>query len=165
MTQTWGGGKERMRATMAEQAGEQPQGYARVDTFDPTAAPPSKQQIGHGPGGRAAGTRSKGLNARAVADVLESYGLDPVEEIAKILQARKPVLDREGKPVLDELGNPQMVSTIADDLRLRTLNELAQYTRPKLKAVEVTVKAPELTDEQIDRRLEGLLRRRDVTGS
>jgi len=44
------------------------------------------------------------------------------------------------------------------DVRLRMLNEVLQYTQPKLKAVEMKVSgALDLTSEQLDKRLGMLL--------
>jgi hypothetical protein len=46
------------------------------------------------------------------------------------------------------------------DTRLRTLNELLQYTQPKLKAVEVKLNGNlELSSEQLDQRLGALIAR------
>ena len=115
----------------------------------------SGQQIGHGPGGRA--SRSGKLNLRAVSDVLEGYGLDPIEELAKVLTTQEPLRARDGSEVLDTDGKPVMKPVVDMDTKVKLLTELAQYTRPKLKSVEVVNKGPELTDEQIDRRLEALL--------
>lgn len=115
----------------------------------------SKPQIGHGPGGRA--SRSNKLNLRAVSDVLESYNLDPIEELAKVLTKEEPHRARDGTVVRDEEGKPLMKPVVDIDTRVKLLTELAQYTRPKLKSVEVVQKSPELTDEQIDRRLQALL--------
>lgn len=121
--------------------------------------PIDTSQIAAGQGGRT--TKSAGrLNLRAVADVLEGYGLDPIEEVAKVLTGRKQLRDKQGKVVIDEAtGQPVTEPLVDGDVRLRTLLELAQYSRPKLKAVEVTNKGPELTDEQIDARLKALMDR------
>lgn len=120
----------------------------------------SNVQIGHGPGGRA--SRSGKLNLRAVSDVLEGYGLDPVEELAKVLTTKEPLRARDGSTVKDEHGNDVMKPMVDMDTRVKLLTELAQYTRPKLKSVEVVSKGPDLTDEQIDRRLEALLAKSGV---
>lgn len=121
-----------------------------------SSAPP---QIRGGQGGRSTHSAAR-LNMRAVADVLERYGLDPIEEVAKVLTETQPLLDRHGNAVIDEkTGQPIQVDKVAGETRLRTLLELAQYTRAKLKATEVTIKAPELTNEQIDARLQALLAR------
>jgi len=115
--------------------------------------------INAGQGGRTTKSAAR-LNFRAVADVLEGYNLDPIEEVAKVLMKEEPLLDKLGKLVVDEFGNPVMKPALDTDTRLRALLEMAQYSRPKLKAVEITNKAPELSDEQIDMRLKALLDRR-----
>lgn len=146
---------DQRRGEMSQMLG-MPPGMATLDEFVPHGDERITAQISHGPGGRA--SRSGKLNLRAVADVLETYGLDPIEEIAKAIVAQEPVV-QGGQPVLDQDGKPLMKPVLNGDVRLRSLLELAQYSRPKLKAVEVTTKAPELTDEQIDRRLEALITR------
>lgn len=147
----------RDNGSLREQAGDVPR-LAEAPT--PFGGYVSAQQIGAGQGGRT--TKSRGrLNLRAVADVLESYDLDPIEEVAKVLMKQEPVLDRDNKPVLDpDTGEPMMKPALAADVRLRTLLEIAQYARPKLKAVEISTKGEELPEEMIDRRLEALLARR-----
>lgn len=105
------------------------------------------------------GSRSDRLNLRAVSDVLEGYGLDPIEELAKVLTAKDVKRARDGSPVLDGDGKPLTEPVLDMDTRVKLLTELAQYTRPKLKSVEVVNKTPELTDEQIDRRLQALVER------
>jgi len=67
------------------------------------------------------------INLKAVAEVLASRGLDPTEAIIDILQ-----------PV-DENGNP-VPSRLDADVQARILNELLQYTQPKLKSVEIRAK-------------------------
>lgn len=121
-------------------------------------------QITAGQGGRTTKSAAR-LNLRAVADVLETYGLDPVEEVAKILVKTEPVLDSHGRPVLGEDGQPLTRPALPQDVRVRTLLELAQYSRPKLKSVEVTQKPAELSDDDVDARLSALLerRKRDLT--
>lgn len=135
-----------------------PSGYETTSTLFSDAEPYSRPQLAHGPGSAVAKRGGK-LNLRAVAEVLDSYGLDPIEEIAKAVVQEEPLLDRNNEPILDENGKPKTRPVLDRDARLRTLLELAQYSRPKLKAVEVTNKTPELTDEQIDRRLDALLRK------
>lgn len=103
------------------------------------------------------------LNLKAVADVLGQYGLDPADELAKILTKRKPVLDGKGNPVIDpETGEAKTEPVLPTDLALKTHLELLRYTRPQLKAVEVTMKEPELTDEQVNARIKALMARRSA---
>lgn len=143
-------------ADLREQVGDVPRMAAVPDPYGTPYAP----QIAAGQGGRT--TKSLGrLNLRAVADVLETYGLDPIEEVAKILVKEEPLLDRQGNAVINQAtGAPMMKPALPSDVHLRTLLELAQYSRPKLKAVEITQKAPELTDDQVEKRLAALLDRR-----
>lgn len=68
--------------------------------------------------------RGARINLKAVGEVLAARGLDPTEELIDILDA----VDDKGRPVLDA------------DVRARILNELLQYTQPKLKSVEVRAK-------------------------
>lgn len=105
------------------------------------------------PDASSTGRRGKGMNLRPVMEVLLEYGLDPAAELAKALTEMKPVTDRQGNPVLGDDGKPLMQPVLDADARSRLHVELLQYTRPKLKAVEVTMKAPELTDEQVERRI------------
>lgn len=100
------------------------------------------------------------INLAPVAEVLARYGIDPAEELARLLAERVPVLDASGRPVLDAEGKPMLRSMLPPGDHGKLAAELLQYTRPKLKATEITVKPPELTDDQIDRRLESLLARR-----
>lgn len=62
-----------------------------------------------------------GINLRAVAEVLVSYGLDPTVEFVKVLQI-------EG--------------ALEPEVRARMLLEVMQYVHPKLKSVEVTQDKP-----------------------
>jgi hypothetical protein len=143
------------RGELREQVGDVPRMAAVPSPFGQEEG----RQVTAGQGGRS-GKNSGRLNLRAVADVLETYGLDPIEEVAKTLVKTKPLVDRDGKPVIDpETGEIIQVPVLDGDTRLRTLLELAQYSRPKLKAVEVTNKTPELTEEQVEARLKALLER------
>lgn len=103
--------------------------------------------------------RERRIDLKDVGTILARYGLDPIERVAQILTKETPVLDRSGNPVLDKDGNPMMKPALDDNTAARTCLELAQYQRPKLKAVEVTSKDPALTEEQIDRRLDSLYER------
>ena len=140
-------------------AGDVPR-MASLQDYGVFGEPSSGVQIGHGPGGRA--SRNGRLNLRAVSDVLEGYGLDPIEELAKVLTTQEPVRARDGCAVIGPDGKPVTKPVVDMDVRVKLLTELAQYTRPKLKSVEVVNKGPELTDEQIERRLESLMARKKV---
>jgi hypothetical protein len=76
------------------------------------------------------------INLRAVAEVLAARGLDPTEELVDIVDA----VDDRGRPILDP------------EVRARILNELLQYTQPKLKSIEVRGKVAatsfDINDEQ-----------------
>lgn len=98
------------------------------------------------------------MNLRAVSEALVEAGLDPAVEILRILQAKVPATTRGGAPVLDAKGQPIMVDAIDPDTKLRTLNEMLQYTQPKLKAVEMKVSGHlELDDDQLNQRLSALI--------
>lgn len=99
------------------------------------------------------------INLKAVADALAEEGLDPTTEMIRVLKAKIPVTDRQGNPVIDLVtGEQRMIDMIDPDTKLRTLNELLQYTQPKLKSVEMKVSGSfELTDEQLDARIAGLM--------
>ena len=98
------------------------------------------------------------INLVAVAEALASEGLDPAIEMVRILQSQVPLLSRGGAPVVDEDGELVMVDALDADTKLRTLNEMLQYTQPKLKAVELKISgALDLTSEQLDVRLAALL--------
>lgn len=100
------------------------------------------------------------INLRAVSEVLADYGMDPAAEMVRILTAEIPVTDTSGEPVLDENGEPLMTPALDADTRLRFMNELLQYTQPKLKSVDVKVDhTADLTDEQLERRIALLLAR------
>lgn len=64
--------------------------------------------------GATKGRRGGGIDLKKVAEVLSAHGLDPTEEIVKVL----PSLDAS--------------------LKSRVLLELLNYCQPKLKAVELT---------------------------
>lgn len=104
------------------------------------------------------------VNLAPVAEVLLRYGLDPAEELARLLAERVPVLDSSGNPVLDADGKPMLRTMLSPADHGKLAAELLQYTRPKLKATEITVKPAELTDDQIDRRLEMLLAKQGPSG-
>jgi Tat protein secretion system quality control protein TatD with DNase activity len=97
------------------------------------------------------------INLKAVAEACIDEGLDPAVEITKALNKQIPLF-RNGAQVFDDNGLPVMVHLVDADTRLRTLNELLQYTQPKLKAVEVKMSGSlELSSDQLDQRLASLL--------
>lgn len=98
------------------------------------------------------------INLRAVSEVLADYGMDPAAEMVRILTAEEPVLDTDGAPILDENGEPMTRPALDADTRLRFMNELLQYTQPKLKSVDVKIDhTADLTDDQLDKRIALLL--------
>jgi hypothetical protein len=128
--------ENRRRQGFAELAGDVPrESRPEVDGFEHMYEPQIRRP-----------NRQGKLNLRAVVDVLDSYGLDPIEELAKVL-------------VDKATGQPVMKPKLDIETHVKLLTELAQYTRPKLKAVEITNKTPELSDEQIERRLQALMDR------
>jgi hypothetical protein len=64
------------------------------------------------------------INLKAVAEVLAARGLDPTEALVDILYPT----DDEGKDIPCRLPA---------DVQARVLNELLQYTQPKLKSIEI----------------------------
>ena len=100
------------------------------------------------------------INLRAVSDALVEEGLDPAVEFARVLKGRA-LYDDEGKPVIDPVtGEPVRRYAIDEDVRVRMLSEILQYTQPKLKAVEVKLSGSlELTSEQLEQRLSALLQK------
>ena len=75
------------------------------------------------------------INLRAVAEALAEEGLDPATELIRIIQA----------------------GSLEPKVQASILNELLQYTQPKLKSIEVKGKF-ELTEEQIDNRIQSLMK-------
>ena len=80
------------------------------------------------------------INLRAVAEVLADEGMDPAAEMVRILKEKIPLRDRQGMVVIGADGEPVLVDRIEPEVKLRMLNEMLQYTQPKLKAVEMTGK-------------------------
>lgn len=149
--------QERQRAAARDLLGDVPQ-LSSVAAMDDTAAAAESQQLN---GRRSSGTHGRyGMNLPAVAEVLARYGLDPLEEIAKVMSQKVPLRDEKGQPILDDKGQPVMRTQLPPAEHAKLAAELMQYTRPKLKAVEVTVKPPELSDDQIEMRLAALLTRK-----
>jgi len=143
----------KITARLAELSGAPPR-MATVDDFEAAGANTSSTY--------AKSRKSKkpfGINLRAVSEALIEEGLDPAVEMIKILKKEIPVLDSNGNPrFIGKTKVPMMRSALDDDTKLRTLNELLQYTQPKLKSVEMKVSgALELTSEQLDSRLNMLL--------
>jgi hypothetical protein len=134
---------------MAELAGAPPKLVTADDLVRSSAAKPSRKH--------AVSRSSKkpmGINLKMVSEALIEEGLDPTLEMIKILKKEVPVLDANGKPRVDKAGKPITRPALDDDTKLRTLNELLQYTQPKLKSVEMKVSGNlELTNEQLDARL------------
>tara|TARA_R110000822_G_scaffold12929_1_gene46451 strand:- start:220 stop:684 length:465 start_codon:yes stop_codon:yes gene_type:complete len=140
---------------LAELAGAPPR-MATVDDLQaagvPHASAHAKQRSSKKP---------MGINLKAVAEALVDAGMDPAVEIINILQKQVPVRDINGKPRVDPATKkPLMADAIDADTKLRMLNEMLQYTQPKLKSVEMKVSGQlELTNEQLDSRLTMLLSR------
>lgn len=98
------------------------------------------------------------FNLKGVIEVLTEHGLNPIAALAEQLQEKVPVYDRSGNPVLDgKTGEPLMKYSLDGHERARLLMAMTEYVHPKLKSVEMTVKKPELTDEQLNARLAALL--------
>lgn len=140
------------------------EGYSDNGVFAPPTSrdAPSAATIKRGRAGIGR-VPTSGFNLRAVVDVLTAEGLDPTAEIAKILKAQKPVMHRNGTPALDADGEPLMEPVLDGDTRAKVLLELQQYVHPKLKAVEVKMTGPTMSDEQIDARLKHLLSQEQKT--
>ena len=144
---------KQINARHADLAGAPPKLATLDDLERSTAAKPSRKYAPR------PSKKPMGMNLRAVAEALIAEGLDPAIEMIKILKKEIPVLDANGKSKIDpKTKKPLMVSALDDDTKLRTLNELLQYTQPKLKSVEMKVSGNlELTNEQLDDRLVALL--------
>nr|BDD47858.1 hypothetical protein 30 [Burkholderiaceae bacterium] len=74
------------------------------------------------------------INLRAVADALVQEGLDPAAELIRIVKS----------------------GTLDAKTQASVLNELLQYTQPKLKAIQMESKV-ELDEEQLDKRIGELM--------
>lgn len=100
------------------------------------------------------------INLLAVAEALVEEGLDPAVEFARVLKGRI-LYDEDGKQIIDPAnGAPVRRYAIEEDVRVRMLSEILQYTQPKLKAVEVKLSGSlELTSEQLEQRLSALLQK------
>lgn len=106
------------------------------------------------------------LRVGKVREVLERYGLDPTEEIVKVLRKVEPVRARDGSPVLDEKGAPVYAPVVDDKTALTVLADLQQYVAPKLKAIEVVQRdeRPRSVDE-IDAAILKLAERREAVAA
>ena len=145
--------KQRGNARAADLAGAPPK-LATLDDLElPTA---TKSGTKHAQ--QRTSKKPFGINLKMVSEALIEEGLDPTLEMIKILKKEVPVFDANGKPRVNKDGTPMMRPALDDDTKLRTLNELLQYTQPKLKSVEMKVSGNlELTAEQLDNRLVMLL--------
>jgi hypothetical protein len=106
-------------------------------------------------GRNGSGAKAGKFNLRKVAEVLESYELDPIAHLAQILTVGTPLVDpKTGDAQLDAQGQPVYVSTISPTDRAKLFMELAQFVHPKLKAVEMKVEDKRsLTEAQLTERL------------
>lgn len=151
--------KPSSRATrLAELAGAPPRmaTAADLEAAGPDTSSTHARQVSHSTKGGAVNIKHR-INLKAVAEACIDEGLDPAVEITKALNKQIPLF-KNGAQVFDDNGLPVMVHLVDADTRLRTLNELLQYTQPKLKAVEVKMTGSlELTSEQLDQRLAALL--------
>lgn len=112
-----------------------------------------------------ANRNASGFNLRGVAEVLAEAGLDPTAELVRVLKETRVVTDRNGNAIIDkDTGEPVREPIIDHTLRVKVLMEMQQFVSPKLKAVEVTVKEPELTEAQIEARIAALQAKAAVNG-
>lgn len=142
---------------LAELAGAPPR-MASVEDLEAAGPKPSRRYATN----RSSSTKKGGelrINLKMVSEALIDEGLDPTVEIIRILKSEVPVRDANGKEKLDpKTKKPIMVPALDADTRMRMMNELLQYTQPKLKSVEMKVSGNlELTSEQLDNRLAMLL--------
>lgn len=147
----------RANARNADLAGAPPKLATMDDLAVPTAAKPSRAHASNKSSSTKKGGELK-INLKAVAQALVDEGFDPAVEIISILKKQVPVYDNSGLPKIDSKTKaPIMRDALDPDTKLRMLNELLQYTQPKLKAVEMKVSGHlDLTNEQLDSRLEML---------
>lgn len=131
-------------------------GMAAAGGYATTARPEVRN------GGQTRTATKDRFRLRPVRDVLEAYELDPTAEIAKAMQATKPVF-KDGVPVLGEDGKPLQVPVLDERTRAMVATELMQYVTPKLKAIEVIPKddTPR-TPEEIDAKLNQLIASREA---
>jgi len=142
-------GKKTGATRLAELAGAPPR-LASVEDLEAAGPAPARRHAK-----QTSSKKPMGINLKAVAEALKEAGMDPAVEMINILKRQVPVRDANGKPRIDpETKKPMMVDAIDADTKLRVLNEMLQYTQPKLKSVEMKVSGNlELTAEQLDNRL------------
>jgi hypothetical protein len=144
-------------ARHADLAGAPPKLATLDDLEIPTVAKPGRAHASNKSSSTKRGGELK-INLKAVAQALVDEGYDPAVEIISILKKQVPVYDNNGVPRFDQVTKkPIMRDALDPDTKLRMLNEMLQYTQPKLKAVEMKISGHlDLTNEQLDSRLEML---------
>ena len=144
-------------ARHADLAGAPPKLATLDDLEIPTVAKPGRAHASNKSSSTKKGGELK-INLKAVAQALVDEGYDPAVEIISILKKQVPVYDNNGVPRFDHATKkPIMRDALDPDTKLRMLNEMLQYTQPKLKAVEMKISGHlDLTNEQLDSRLEML---------
>jgi hypothetical protein len=144
-------------ARHADLAGAPPKLATLDDLEIPTVAKPGRAHASNKSSSTKKGGELK-INLKAVAQALVDEGYDPAVEIISILKKQVPVYDNNGVPRFDQVTKkPIMRDALDPDTKLRMLNEMLQYTQPKLKAVEMKISGHlDLTNEQLDSRLEML---------
>lgn len=147
----------RANARHADLAGAPPKLATLDDLEVPTVAKPGRAHASNKSSSTKKGGELK-INLKAVAQALVDEGYDPAVEIISILKKQVPVYDNNGVPRFDQVTKkPIMRDALDPDTKLRMLNEMLQYTQPKLKAVEMKISGHlDLTNEQLDSRLEML---------
>jgi len=147
----------RANARHADLAGAPPKLATLDDLEVPTVAKPGRAHASNKSSSTKKGGELK-INLKAVAQALVDEGYDPAVEIISILKKQVPVYDNNGVPRFDQITKkPIMRDALDPDTKLRMLNEMLQYTQPKLKAVEMKISGHlDLTNEQLDSRLEML---------
>ena len=147
----------RANARHADLAGAPPKLATLDDLEVPTVAKPGRAHASNKSSSTKKGGELK-INLKAVAQALVDEGYDPAVEIISILKKQVPVYDNNGVPRFDPVTKkPIMRDALDPDTKLRMLNEMLQYTQPKLKAVEMKISGHlDLTNEQLDSRLEML---------
>ena len=144
-------------ARHADLAGAPPKLATLDDLEVPTVAKPGRAHASNKSSSTKKGGELK-INLKAVAAALIDEGYDPAVEIISILKKQVPIYDNNGVPKIDpKTKQPIMRDALDPDTKLRMLNEMLQYTQPKLKAVEMKISGHlDLTNEQLDSRLEML---------